>query len=73
MEERKEMNSLEEVGVEEFVTTASDEPGSRSITVRYDFGASLEESVNKFGADVVHGMFIKAAKIPLQRMIRKMS
>lgn len=72
MSDEKVVNEATEPGVEEFVTTASNDANARSITLAYDFGASLESSTEKFGAEVVHGAFVKAAKIALQAYIRRL-
>ena len=43
----------------------------RVVTVQYDFGDTVEESVNLFGADVVHSRFLSAAVVDLQALIRR--
>lgn len=61
-----------EPGVEEFVTAASKEDTARKITMQYNFGASIQDSIDKFGAEVVHSMFVKSAVIALQANIRRL-
>lgn len=71
-----EMKSQEqeelEPGVEKFVTKADESKDARSITLTYEFGANLDDAVAKFGAEVVYGAFVKAAKINLQAYIRRL-
>jgi len=43
---------------------------NREMEVEYDFGATLEDSVAKFGADVVHSKFVDSAIIALQAAVR---
>jgi hypothetical protein len=45
--------------------------GERVVTVGYDFGDSLEDAVEKFGAEVVFSRFRSAAVIDLQALIRR--
>ena len=42
-----------------------------TITVSYDFGDSLEESVDLFGGAIVHAKFKASAKIDAQAKIRR--
>jgi len=43
----------------------------RVVSTSYDFGATLDESVEKFGEAVVHGVFLDQAVIRLQAMLRR--
>lgn len=45
--------------------------GENSVTVPYDFGANLDEMVEKFGKDVVFSNARQAMKITLQALIRR--
>ncbi|MHA1970735.1 MAG: hypothetical protein ACTSXE_02690 [Candidatus Thorarchaeota archaeon] len=54
----------------EVVTTAKSELGDRTVTVEYDFGGSLDEAVEKFGAEVVFSNFVRQAKVGLQAIVR---
>lgn len=38
----------------------------RTCTVDFDFGATLEESVEMYGADTVHRLFVQKARISIQ-------
>lgn len=42
-----------------------------SVTVQYNFGADLDDAVERFGGDVVFGMFKDAATIALQAKLRR--
>lgn len=44
----------------------------KSAAIAYDFGATVEEAVEKFGADVVLSGFKKSAVITGQAAIRRM-
>ena len=43
----------------------------RVVSASYDFGATLAESVELFGENVVHGVFIDQAVIRLQALLRR--
>lgn len=43
----------------------------RSMTVNYDFGANLEEAVDKFGGDVVHHKFVSQCSTDLGNSVRR--
>lgn len=45
-------------------------PEAQQFSVDYNFGATLEESVQKFGKEKVHAMFIRAMVIALQSAMR---
>lgn len=42
----------------------------RSISVDYDFGASLSEAVEKFGEEAVYSGFVADGKVGLQAFVR---
>ena len=42
----------------------------RSITVEYDFCETLEQAVEKFGAEAVFGGFKASARVDLQSFVR---
>jgi hypothetical protein len=44
---------------------------SPTVTVDYNFGTDLDDSVAKFGADVVYNSFVDRAVINLQGMLRR--
>jgi hypothetical protein len=44
--------------------------GHRKLSVMFDFGASIDEAVEKFGEDVVFAGFVASATIDLQNYIR---
>lgn len=52
-------------------TTTKAEHKGRKVTVSYDFGETLDESVEKYGEAVVHGVFIDQAVIRLQALLRR--
>lgn len=41
------------------------------VTCEYDFGETLDESKDMFGADVVFSQFVAAAKVKIQSIIRE--
>ncbi len=45
----------------------------RTITIDYDFGANLDEAVQKFGGEVIYEDFIDSAVITLQSAMRSMA
>jgi len=59
-------------GVEEFNTKASKEAGAREITMKWNIGKDVQESVDMFGAEVVHGTFRKGIIVAVQAPIRRM-
>jgi len=50
--------------------SCKDPQSNRELTVDYDFGSTLEEAVEKFGAEVVFSSFVADAKVGLQAFIR---
>ena len=68
----------EEVAQQE-ATTATDPntvsakiaDNDRVVSVVYDFGKTLDDSISMFGAEVVHSRFVAAAIIDLQSLIRR--
>ncbi len=44
---------------------------SRVLAVDYDFGATLEEAIGMFGAEVVYSNFKQNAVIGLQALVRR--
>lgn len=47
-------------------------PGAgTSASVSYDFGSSVDEAIDKFGEDVVFGIYLDQAVIRLQAIIRR--
>ena len=64
-EETVEKQALEP-GVEEFVTAENASKEARKVTSKKNFGATIEDSVSMFTAEVVHSMFIKAAVVACQ-------
>lgn len=59
-------------GVETFTTKASKEEGARELTMSWNIGKDVNESVEIFGAEVVHSQFKKAIVIAAQANIRRM-
>lgn len=57
----------EETGLIE--VTAKTQEGAEA-TVAYDFGANLDDAVDKYGAEVVFSLFRAQAKIQLQARMR---
>jgi hypothetical protein len=51
-------------------TTKAEHKG-RVVSTSYDFGSTLEESIEKFGENVVHGVFIDQSVIRLQALLRR--
>ena len=41
------------------------------VTCEYDFGETLDEAKDMFGADVVFSQFVAAAKVKIQSIIRE--
>jgi hypothetical protein len=52
------------------ITTKAPKKDNRTISVDYDFGASLQDAVNRFGEAVVFSFFEDNATIALQQRIR---
>ena len=44
----------------------------RTVAVDYELGSTLDESIELFGADVVHSRFVSAAVIDIQAVIRRL-
>ena len=55
-----------------FSVSKDNEKDSRTIELEYEFGSNSEESIEKFGEEVVHGYFLKGIKVGLQAYIRRM-
>jgi hypothetical protein len=54
-----------------FKTTANlEDETQRSITLEKDFGSTLDESVELFGEEVVHSVFVAQAKVKAQSFVR---
>jgi len=77
-EEDREENSNTQGGVMTVTATISKEAGGdrakfagKSATATYDFGANLDEAVEKFTENVVFGVFIDQAVIRLQALLRR--
>jgi hypothetical protein len=51
--------------------TAQKKDGGRQVIVNYDFGDSLEEMIEKFGADVVQSNSVANMRITAQSVIRR--
>ena len=49
---------------------ASNPKTEQEAVVEYDFGATVDEAVELFGADVVHDYFVGQAKVRLQAGLR---
>lgn len=47
------------------------EKGIEKVSVDYDFGENLDESIDLFSADVVHSNFVANAAITLQSNLRR--
>ena len=55
-----------------FKVSENGQENARTLTIDYDFGASLEEAVEKFGADVVFSGFVADCKVSVQAAARAM-
>jgi len=55
-----------------FKVSESKEKGCRAIGLSYDFGATTQAAVDKFGEDVVHGFWLRGVKVALQGHIRSL-
>lgn len=44
----------------------------KTTTVNYDFGETLEDSVDLFTAEVVHGVFVQQGVVKVQALVRGM-
>lgn len=64
--------AAEQPGVETFTTKADKNEGSREITISWDLGKDVNETVEKFGAEVIHGMAKKALIVAAQATVRRM-
>lgn len=51
--------------------TAKTSKSDRIVSVEFNFGKNLGESVEMFGEDVVHSRYLSAAVIDLQALIRR--
>lgn len=51
--------------------TTKEEDKGRVVSTTYNFGGTLEESLELFGEAVVHGVFIDQAVIRLQALLRR--
>ena len=49
---------------------AAQEGGTGEATVQYNFGANLQEALEKFGEEVVFTTFVRMATINLQAIVR---
>lgn len=58
----------------EITVKASETRGeeAKSAEILYDFGDNIQESITLFGEDIVHKMFLNAAKISAQSIMRRM-
>lgn len=52
------------------VLDAEGAPIWKDCTIQYDFGDSLEDAVDKFGADVVFSNFVANSKVAVQGIMR---
>lgn len=59
------------MALQEVSARAGNEETSPSCTVKYDFGDSLDEAVELFGADAVYARFKSASIVDLQALIRR--
>lgn len=66
-----ETNEVKKVGL--IVVEASKKIGDedRAVEVTYNFGENVQDAIAKFGEEVVHSNFIRAAKITLQAIMRR--
>ena len=48
------------------------EDSKRILTVEYDFGTSVEDAIEKFGAQSVFNHFIASAKLSINSLVRPM-
>ena len=53
-------------------TTIKATKNDNTATISYDFGATVDESVELFGADVVYAGFTKSATITAQANMRRL-
>jgi len=63
--------ATESTGADENSVSAKVQDSDRVVTVSYDFGKTLQDSISMFGEDVVHSRFVAAAVIDLQSLIRR--
>lgn len=64
--------TAEQPGVEKFSTKADKSDGAREIEMEWNVGKDIDESVEIFGAEVVHSQFRKSIVIAAQATIRRM-
>lgn len=55
-----------------FSVSESGEKDARKLNLEYDFGATLEEAIEKFGADVVFSGFVADCKVSVQAVARRL-
>lgn len=70
--EATEAATPEQPGHITFTTKADASKDARSIEITWPVGKDINESVEIFGAEVVHGMFTKALIVAAQANIRRM-
>ena len=71
--EETQAGSTEQPGHETFTTKAMDgKTVLREIELTWNVGKDVNESIDIFGAEVVHGMFKKAIIVAVQANIRRM-
>ncbi len=58
------------MAIETISTKAGKDAESRSLSVSFDFGDTLEQAVEMFGAEAVFGGFKADAKVGLQAFVR---
>lgn len=56
----------------QITASESEEKGARQLTVDYDLGEKLADSVRLFGEELVHSYFTSATRISLQGLMRRM-
>lgn len=72
VETQQEAATPEQPGHETFSTKASKEEGARELSMTWNIGANIQESIDIFGAEVVHGTFKKGIIVAVQAPIRRM-
>ena len=70
-EEAEEGNGAPTMPMTVTARTTKAEHKGRVVSTSYDFGSTLEESIEKFGENVVHGVFIDQSVIRLQALLRR--
>ena len=58
--------------VEISATLMKDKVAIRQHTYLFDFGADVEKAIEKFSAEVVHSNFVRAAKVTIQSVMRRL-